>query len=59
MIMQIKPLCCILLTMSQYLVMAAVSIDPIARTFTKTGGAGTVLTSGSGTWAATTDADFI
>ena len=57
--MQIKPLCCILLTMSQYLVLADVSIDPIARTFTKTGGAGTVLTSGSGSWTATTDSDWI
>lgn len=57
--MQAKTLCCIIVTMSQYLVMAAVSIDPIARTFTKTGGAGTVLTSGSGTWTATTDSDWI
>jgi len=38
---------------------AAISIDPIARTFTKTGGAATVLTSGSGTWTASTASDWI
>ena len=38
---------------------AAISIDPIARTFTKTGGAATVLTFGSGTWTASTDSDWI
>ena len=38
---------------------AAITIDPIARTFTKTGGAATVLTSGSGSWTASTDSDWI
>lgn len=38
---------------------AAISIGPIARTFTKTGGAGMVLTSGSGTWTASAEADWI
>lgn len=38
---------------------SAISIGPIARTFTKTGGAGMVLTSGSGTWTASTVSDWI
>ena len=38
---------------------AAITIDPIARTFTKTGGAAAVLTSGNGTWMASTDSDWI
>ena len=38
---------------------AAISIDPIARRFTKTGGAGMVLTFGSGTWTASTDSEWI
>ena len=47
------------ITLTIYNAYATVSIDPVARTFTKTGGAGTVLTSGSGTWTATTDSDWI
>lgn len=38
---------------------AAISIDPIARTFTKIGGAGMVLISGSGIWTASTETDWI
>jgi len=39
--------------------MAGIMIDPASRTFAKVGGAGTILTSGEGTWTATTDVDWI
>lgn len=38
---------------------AAVTIDPVARTITKNGGAYSVNTAGDGTWTATTDVDWI
>ena len=38
---------------------AAISIGPIARTFSKTGGTATLLTFGSGTWTASTVLDWI
>lgn len=38
---------------------AAITIDPASRTFAKTGGAGSILTSGTGSWSATTDVDWI
>ncbi len=40
-------------------VWAAITIDPMSRTFTKDGGGGSVLTEGSGSWTATTTADWI
>ena len=57
--MKFKMLLAVALGMMCDICFASVSIDPVARTFTKTGGAGTVLTSGSGTWTATTDSDWI
>ena len=57
--MRAKSLIFAVITLAFCNVFAEVSIDPIARTFTKAGGAGTVLTSGSGTWTATTDSDWI
>ena len=38
---------------------AAVTIDPVARTFANNGGAYSVNTAGDGTWTATTDVDWI
>ncbi len=38
---------------------AAITIDPMSRTFAKDGGGGSVLTEGSGTWTASTSADWI
>lgn len=39
--------------------LAQVNIDPPTRTFTKDGGGGSVLTSGTGTWTATTAAPWL
>ena len=38
---------------------ASVTITPASRTFAKEGSAGSILTSGSGTWSATVDVDWI
>ncbi len=38
---------------------AVITIDPASRTFAKDGGGGAILTSGSGTWDASTTADWI
>ncbi len=38
---------------------AVVNIDPPTRTFTKDGGGGSVLTSGSGTWTATANVPWL
>lgn len=38
---------------------AVVAIDPPTRTFTKDGGGGSILTSGTGTWVATKNADWL
>lgn len=38
---------------------AVVNIDPPTRTFTKDGGGGSILTSGSGTWTASTTASWL
>jgi hypothetical protein len=40
-------------------VWAQVTIDPPTRSFTKDGGGGSILTSGTGTWTATTTASWI
>jgi len=38
---------------------AAITISPTSRTFAKAGGGGSILTSGSGTWTATTSSSWI
>ncbi len=40
-------------------VWAQVTIDPPTRSFTKDGGGGSILTSGTGTWSATTTASWL
>lgn len=58
---QMKHTYCILLSLLALpaLVAASVSIDPPTRTFDKDGGGGSILTSGSGTWDATTDEEWL
>ncbi len=57
--MKLKMFLALAIVMMYGIAFADITIDPIARTFAKTGGAATVLTSGSGTWTASTDSDWI
>jgi len=47
------------LLFSSVLTFAQISIDPPTRTFAKDGGGGSILTSGTGTWTASTTAPWI
>lgn len=49
----------VLLVLSTSSVFAQITIDPPTRTFTKDGGGGSILTSGTGTWTASTTASWL
>jgi hypothetical protein len=57
----IKKLLCqiVALCLTALPALAQVTIDPPTRSFTKDGGGGSILTSGTGTWSATTTASWL
>jgi hypothetical protein len=57
--LSILPILLSILTVSTGQLAAQVNIDPPTRTFAKEGGGGSVITSGTGTWAATTTAPWL